>query len=84
MLAYMFRFDAKAGYFIYPETKDFDGQKLYMNSGSTFEGNVMPRNDISVTKSGLKIPAGTRDYAEFKEKMQANERAFVSSFLNEQ
>lgn len=53
-LAYMFRFDAKAGYYLYPESEGMDDLRLRMNQGSTYEKNVTPREDISVTKHGLK------------------------------
>ena len=35
VLAYMFRFDAKAGYYLYPEAAGTDDKKLWMNCGST-------------------------------------------------
>lgn len=56
VLAYMFRFDAKIGYYLYPEAENADDLLLRMNRGSTYEKNVMPRDDISVLKHGLKIP----------------------------
>ena len=56
VLAYMFRFDAKAGYYLYPEAEGSDDLKLWLNRGSTYEENVVPRDDISITKHGLKIP----------------------------
>ena len=70
VLAYMFRFDAKTGYYLYPEVEGFDDLKLWMNRGSTYEANVMPRDDISITKHGLKIPADAPDYAGFVAKMK--------------
>ena len=39
VLAYMFRFDAKAGYYLYPEAEGSDDVKLWMNRGSTYEAN---------------------------------------------
>ena len=50
VLAYMFRFDAKVGFYLYPEAEDSDDLKLRLNQGSTYESNVMPRDDISITK----------------------------------
>lgn len=76
VLAYMFRFDAKEGYYLYPEVDGADDQKLRMNSGSTYEGNVEPREDIHVTKHGLKIPSDVDSYTTFASKMQMNELAF--------
>lgn len=80
LLAYMFRFDAKTGYYLYPETGASDGLKLRMNRGSTYEGNVCPREDISITKHGLKIPVDALDYTSFVVKMKMSERAFLSAF----
>ncbi len=81
LLAYMFRFDAKSGYYLYPEAENADDLKLWMNRGSTYEANVMPRDDISITKHGLKIPADAQDYAAFACKMKAQEQKFISVFL---
>lgn len=60
VLAYMFRFDAKVGCYLYPEAENADDLILRMNQGSAYEKNVMPRDDISVTKHGLKIPMDVR------------------------
>ena len=77
VLAYMFRFDAKEGFYLYPESNTQDGIKLWMNSGSTYEKNVTPRGDVSVTKHGLKIPNDAKRYEDFVAKMKVNEREFV-------
>ena len=81
LLAYMFRFDAKIGYYLYPETDGADDLKLMMNRGSTYENNVMPREDIGVIKHGLKIPAEVSDYDEFSKKMELCEQGFKKTFL---
>ena len=80
VLAYMFRFDAKAGYYLYPEIEGSDNLKLWMNRGSTYESNVMPRDDISITKHGLKVPVDVLDYTEFVIKMNTNEQEFKQAF----
>ncbi len=80
VLAYMFRFDAKTGYYLYPEAEGTDDLKLWMNHGSTYEKNVMARDDISVIKHGLKIPIDAQNYSEFKEKMKVQEQEFTSVF----
>lgn len=80
VLAYMFRFDAKAGYYLYPEAEGSDDLKLWMNRGSTYEADVMPRDDISITKHGLKIPVDVQDYAGFVTRMKAHEQEFISVF----
>ena len=81
LLAYMFRFDAKTGYYLYPEAGGTDDLKLMMNSGSTYEDNVMPREDISVIKHGLKIPTDVSDYDDFAAKMEVCEQEFKKAFL---
>ena len=83
VLAYMFRFDAKSGYYLYPEATGADDLELWMNRGSTYEENVMPRDDISITKHGLKIPADVTDYDEFVVKMKICEQEFKQVFTAE-
>ena len=81
VLAYMFRFDAKAGYYLYPEAAGTDDKKLWMNCGSTYEANVTPRDDVSVTKHGLKIPVDALNYAEFSVRMKTCEQEFKSALI---
>lgn len=76
----MFRFDAKAGYYLYPEAGGADDLKLRLNRGSSYEKNVMPRDDISIIKHGLKIPIDVQNYLEFTEKMKVQEQKFISVF----
>lgn len=80
VLAYMFRFEAKAGYYLYPDAEGSDDLKLWMNRGSTYESNVVPRDDISITKHGLKIPVEVSDYAGFVAKMKTHEQEFIQAF----
>jgi 5-methylcytosine-specific restriction endonuclease McrBC regulatory subunit McrC len=80
VLAYMFRFDAKTGYYLYPEAEGSDDLKLWMNRGSTYESNVVPRDDIIITKHGLKIPVDATDYAGFVTKMRTHEQEFIQAF----
>lgn len=79
VLAYMFRFDSKRGYYIYPDAIESGSKRLMMNEGLTYEGNVTARNDISITKLGLRIPGEAKDYKEFKRQIRINEIAFVKS-----
>lgn len=76
LLAYMFRFDAKSGFYFYPEAVGGTNLRLKMNRGSTYEGDVSPRNDVTVIKHGLKIPNHTPDYQCFVQEMQAAEQEF--------
>ena len=80
VLAYMFRFDAKTGYYLYPEAGGFDDLKLRMNRGSTYEANVSPRNDITIIKHGLKIPVDAPDYSSFVTRMEVYEHEFRCVF----
>ena len=83
VLAYMFRFDAKIGYYLYPEAENADDLLLRMNRGSTYEKNVMPRDDISVLKHGLKIPMDAQNYADFIMRIKLSEREFAGEFLSD-
>ncbi len=76
VLAYMFRFDAKAGYYLYPEAAGTDDLQLWMNKGSTYESNVTARDDICVTKHGLKIPVDVENYEVFVSRMKSSENEF--------
>ena len=80
VLAYMFRFDANRGYYLYPEKYDVEDEILWLNKGSTYERNVTPRDDICVIKHGLKIPLNAPSYKNFVAIMQANELEFVKAF----
>ena len=51
-----------------------------MNSGSTYEGDVMPRDGIHITKHGLKITSGVESYEMFSVNMKANENDFIVPF----
>ena len=79
VLAYMYRFDAKKGYYFYPDINYQESLQLKLNSGSTYENNVMGRDDISIIKLGLKIPKECNDYYDFVEEIQLNEQKFISN-----
>ena len=78
VLAYMFRFDAKKGLYLYPESGKLENKVLKLNCGLTYEDNVEPRTDIQIIKCGLKIPIVAKDYDEFKCKIKTSERAFIN------
>lgn len=83
VLAYMFRFEAKAGYCLYPEAAKTDDLQLWMNKGSTYEENVAPRDDICLTKHGLKIPINAENYEMFVAQMKTCEKEFRQVFVVE-
>ncbi|MBR5799042.1 MAG: hypothetical protein IKY23_03175 [Lachnospiraceae bacterium] len=76
ILAYMFRFDAKKGFFLYPEVGKTDDLRLVLNQGTSYEKNVVPREDIFVMKHGLQIPDDAKNYDDFVEQMKNREQVF--------
>lgn len=83
VLAYMYRFDASKGYYIYPESEGQVPLVLNLNKGSTYENNVSARDDVNIIKFGFKIPNKSADYEDFK--MQIHESELVlQNFINSQ
>ena len=80
VLAYMFRFEAKIGYFLYPEAEGTEDKQLWLNRGTTYEKNVVPREEICVIKHGLKIPADAGNYETFVSMMKQSEFEFKQVF----
>lgn len=78
LLAYMFRFDAKCGYFLYPESSDNCDLQLKLKQGTTYENNVSDRDDIFIIKHGLKIPNESKDYEAFVFNMKKSENDFLN------
>lgn len=84
ILAYMYRFDAKRGYFLYPETKQDSAtghenpRTLWLNTGTTYD-KVDPRPDVFVVKQGFEIPKNSSSYGEFVEQMKKSEQEFKAA-----
>ena len=81
VLAYMFRFDAKTGFYFYPEAdKNVKPLNLSLLEGCTLENNVSENRDpkISVTKLGLQIPQGCGSYEDFVKEIESSENNFKS------
>lgn len=75
ILAYMYRFDAKRGYLLYPEMEDNKQTILSLYKGTIYENNVVRREeDICVIKHGLSIPRETGNYKEFVNNIKVVER----------
>ena len=51
-----------------------------MKTSRVIEENVMPRDDVSLTKHGLKIPADAENYESFVLRMKTSECEFVETF----
>ena len=83
VLAYMYRFDASQGYYIYPDSEGQVPLVLNLNKGSTYENNVSARDDVNIIKLSFKIPNKSADYDDFK--MQIHESELVlQNFINSQ
>ena len=81
ILAYMFRFDAKKGFYFYPEMGEEEDAVMWLNRGSTYEKNVEIREDICLIKHGFQIPTGIDEYSAFTEQMRCNEFKFLDGIL---
>lgn len=83
VLAYMYRFDASQGYYIYPDSEGQVPLVLNLNKGSTYENNISARDDVNIIKLGFKIPNKSFNYDDFK--MQIHESELVlQNFINSQ
>lgn len=80
LLAYMFRFDARKGYYLYPSKGALSDKSFAMLKGVSFESKTVPGNDVSVVKHGLLIPDSAETFAEFEKMMSEAEESFLSSF----
>lgn len=78
ILAYMFRFDAKKAFYFYPEATDESDKELWLNKGSTYEEDVVPRDDICLIKHGLRIPQNAENYDTFVKQIKESEDDFKS------
>ena len=77
IIAYIMRFDSKKGIFIYPEIDDNSTLNLNLNSGLTYENNVMKREDTVIIKYGIKIPKYANSYIDFVEKIYLEENELI-------
>lgn len=83
VLAYMLRFDAKKGFYFYPEsTQVAEEHILWVNSGTTYEKNVKRREDMCVIKHGLLIPGNSVDYETFLCQISVAEIKFQEELLH--
>jgi 5-methylcytosine-specific restriction endonuclease McrBC regulatory subunit McrC len=82
VLAYMYRFDAKQGYYFYPEKDENVEHKkliLYQGMGSA---KTIRTDDITLTKLGFKVPQNVSKYEHFEEEMKKAECNFISDLSN--
>ncbi|MCS4487583.1 5-methylcytosine restriction system specificity protein McrC [Streptococcus sciuri] len=82
VLAYMFRFDASKGYFVYPDKNKGSDAQLKMNQGTSYQNNVMPHEeDITVIKCGLTIPKVATSYDDFVFQITASEKELLDKLI---
>lgn len=81
IVAYLYRFDAKKGYFLYPYSELNETDKLIFEVLHLLEGygpNSRVRQDaVEVIKLGIEIPYKKDSYLEFKEEIRKNEYKFI-------
>ena len=79
LLAYMFRFDCKHGFYFYPQKGDnsVNASVLKLNRGCRQENTVEPRPDVCITKLGLRVPQAVDSFAEFSREIRETEDNFV-------
>ena len=77
VLAYMFRFNAEIGFYLYPECESANSHVMRLNQGTSFESNERVREETSLVKCGLQIPNKVSSYEEFKCKIKKNEEFFL-------
>lgn len=89
LVAYMYRFDAQKGYYIYPNHTDKTVAPFHLAQGLTYDNNVVPRETVTITKLGLEIPEITvtgnevADYQQFKVSMKKSEEKLIQQFKNQ-
>ena len=81
LLAYMFRFDAKTGYYLYPDSQLTGDVRLMLNEGVKYENTVKAREDICVIKHGLLIPQKAESYESFVSLIIDSENKFRQLFF---
>ena len=83
VLSYMYRFDAKRGYYFYPEkNENVEYKTLNLNQGIQPFEKVQAREDIIITKLGFTVPQNANNYADFEKAMQKAENNFITALPN--
>ena len=69
-------------HYFYPEVSSAENLELKLNSGSTYEENVVARDDILLFKCGLLIPCNADNYDNFKMQMRDSEKVFTDKLYS--
>ncbi|HFI0107587.1 TPA: 3-isopropylmalate dehydrogenase [Streptococcus suis] len=79
LVAYMYRFDARKGFYLFPHSGKTEESKQY----ELLEGKGQRRNEpVVVEKLGLTIPQGVASFDEFCQQIERNEQVFLQSLLS--
>lgn len=81
LLAYMFRFDAKIGFYLYPESEEKAVQRMWLNQGNSYDYSVSARDDIYVEKIGFFVPKDEGNYIQFVDAIRKSEMNFINCLL---
>ncbi|MCJ0570575.1 McrC family protein, partial [Enterococcus cecorum] len=77
MLAYLYRFQSEKGFYIYPDKADNENELFKVNSGTSYERNVVSRDESSIVKYAFKIPLNVDNYSEFVMEMKKGEENLI-------
>ena len=78
LVAYMYRFNAKQGFYLFPYAGKNEENKRY----ELLEGIGQKRSEpVIIEKVGLVIPQDTSSFKEFCQQIESNEHAFLKSFV---
>ncbi|MBR5767686.1 MAG: hypothetical protein IKX86_03300, partial [Clostridia bacterium] len=83
LLAYLLRFDAKKGLYLYPYGENEEMKRIeemWLNKGTTFEKEERG-DDICVIKYGINIPR-VNDFNLFVEQMEKEEKRITDYMLS--
>ncbi|MCD8398388.1 MAG: hypothetical protein LUD12_14635 [Lachnospiraceae bacterium] len=76
LLAYLFRFESKKGYYLYPDAELSSNRSYWMSKGTSYEVKEVQETDVCIIKHGLKIPKDADNYDDFVKMMKINEQEF--------
>lgn len=78
LVAYMYRFNAQQGFYLFPYAGKNEENKRY----ELLEGIGQKRSEpVIVEKVGLVIPQDTSSFKEFCQQIESSEQAFLKSFV---
>ena len=81
LVAYLYRFDSRRGYYVYPESGDNDDDSLFLLKGSSYDNTDKDSykrfpSDIIISKLGLRIPQYAVSFNHFCSQMIVSENNF--------